>query len=286
MGPCARRARLVGRTATTAGTGWRADRDPTGGPRADRAPGLALRLAVTSLGAGVLRYVTEDGTLVEADATTPVAGPGGGPVDVVEGALASASVPTIFPPRRLADDLNVDGGVVNNVPVQAAANLGATRIIAVLAVPLVQPPDHPPPLPPGVEVAVIDPHVDVVGPFEVAQGLMLLDMDYGWLRAADVMAEVGEETCRQATAASDALVTARTQARHVEEAVEDRADPAGRPGDPRAARTDGARRPGHPQRARSAHPPEAARWWSGYEEHHPPDPPGLPDDPSNPDAGR
>ncbi len=34
-------------------------------------PGLQLRLAVTALRAGVLRYVTEDGTIVEADACTP-----------------------------------------------------------------------------------------------------------------------------------------------------------------------------------------------------------------------
>ena len=37
-------------------------------------PGLQLRLAVTALRAGVLRYVTEDGTIVEADAVHPSAG--------------------------------------------------------------------------------------------------------------------------------------------------------------------------------------------------------------------
>ena len=42
----------------------------------------------------------------------------------------------VFPPRPLADDVYVDGGVLQNMPVQAAAQLGATRIIAVLAVPL------------------------------------------------------------------------------------------------------------------------------------------------------
>ena len=45
-----------------------------------RRPGLQLRLAVTALRAGVLRYVTEDGTIVESDARTPApdesAGPG------------------------------------------------------------------------------------------------------------------------------------------------------------------------------------------------------------------
>ena len=37
-------------------------------------PGPQLRLAVTALRAGVLRYVTEDGTIVESDARTPAAG--------------------------------------------------------------------------------------------------------------------------------------------------------------------------------------------------------------------
>ena len=37
-------------------------------------PGLQLRLAITALRAGVLRYVTEDGTIVEEDAAHP--GPG------------------------------------------------------------------------------------------------------------------------------------------------------------------------------------------------------------------
>ena len=46
-------------------------------------------------------------------------------------------------------------------------------------------------------MTVIDPVVDVVGPFEVEPGLMRINMDYGWLRAADVMAD-GDAT-RSAT---------------------------------------------------------------------------------------
>ena len=99
-------------------------------------PGLQLRLAVTALRAGVLRYVTEDGTIVESDARTPAPGTSAGPVDLVDGAIASASVPMVFPPHPMADDDYVDGGVIEIVPVRAAAALGATRIIAVVAVPL------------------------------------------------------------------------------------------------------------------------------------------------------
>ena len=253
--------------------------------------------------------MTEDGTIVESDAVTPVAGAGSGPVDVLEGVLASASVPMIFPPRPLADDVYVDGGVVDNVPVHAAARLGATRIFAVLAVPLVQPPDRrdftkmngvgvflrsvgaiafagrqlvnlSPPLPPGVEVTVIDPVVDVVGLFEVAYGLMLLDMDYGWLRAADVLAEVDEDTRHRAEAATDTVTVARIQAWHREEAIW----AAGRAGAADLAAVVECKRAVEEAVAERKGlglptPPDAERWWNGYEAHHGPLPAGLPPNP-------
>ena len=186
-------------------------------------PGLELRLAVTALGAGVLRYVTGDGTIVEDDALTPAPGGASGPVDVLEGVLASSSVPLVFAPRHMADDVYVDGGVLQNIPVGAAVRLGATRIYAVLAVPLRPAPDrrdyaranmvgvflravgdvafidrqkqnlaHP--LPEGTTMTVVDPLVDVVGPFEVEPGLMRITLDYGWCRAADVTAELDPVT--------------------------------------------------------------------------------------------
>ena len=109
-------------------------------------------------------------------------------------------------------------GVIEIVPVSAAAALGATRIIAVVAVPLALPRDERDyaaapagyiglrsmgmigvaerqisnlnvPLPEGSALTTIDPVVDVVGLFEVEPGLLRINKDYGWLRAADVMAE-------------------------------------------------------------------------------------------------
>ncbi|HVX22040.1 MAG TPA: patatin-like phospholipase family protein [Acidimicrobiales bacterium] len=268
-------------------------------------PGLELRMAVAALGDGALRYVTQDGHIVASDAVTPVAGP----VDVLDGVLASATVPLLFPPRPLAGDVYVDGGVANNVPVDAAVRLGATRVFAILAVPLAQPRDHRdytrapaplvflraaggvafverqlanlnPPLPDGTTVTVIDPVVDVVGPFEVSQGLMLLDMDYGWMRAADVLAEVGDDVRRQAFSATDAVVVARTRAWHREEAMwaagrataADRRALAGLKGQVRDAVND-RKGLGLPT------PPDPERWWSGYEVHAGPAPADLPPDP-------
>jgi hypothetical protein len=211
-------------------------------------PGLQLRLAVTALRAGVLRYITEDGTIVEEDALTPAAGKSGGPVDFVDGVIASASVPLVFPPRPLADDDYVDGGVLQLVPVRAAVQLGAGRIIAVLAMPLrIERDDRTyvndtavnvglralgaiamadrqrenlgTPLPDGAALTTIDPVIDVVGFFEIEPGLLRINKDYGWLRAADVMAD-GDPTLL-ADMASDThrLVAARLQAWHLEETV-------------------------------------------------------------------
>ncbi len=50
---------------------------------------------------------------------------------------ASASIPVLFTPVELEDILLVDGGVVNNLPVDVAIDAGATKVIAVeLAHPL------------------------------------------------------------------------------------------------------------------------------------------------------
>jgi predicted acylesterase/phospholipase RssA len=209
-------------------------------------PGLQLRLAVTALRAGVLRYVTESGIIVEEDAITPAAGVAAGPVDVLEGALASASVPMVFPPRPLADDDYVDGGVLQNVPVRAALQLGASRIFAVLAIPLYtsreehnfstdqaaniglralgmisladrQRENLGIALTPGTSLTTIDPVVDVVGFFEAEVGLLRINRDYGWLRAADVMAE-GDPTLRAEIAAqTHQIAEARLRAWHTEE---------------------------------------------------------------------
>jgi predicted acylesterase/phospholipase RssA len=211
-------------------------------------PGLKLRLAVTALRAGVLRFVTEDGTIVESDAHTPAPGAAAGPVDVIHGAIASASVPMVFPPHPMADDDYVDGGVIEIIPVRAAADLGATRIIAVVAVPLELPRDERDytaapagyiglramgmigiadrqhsnlrvNLPEGATLTTIDPVVDVVGLFEVEPGLLRINKDYGWLRAADVLAEGDPALVADIADATHALIEARREAWRLEESL-------------------------------------------------------------------
>ncbi|MGI9579185.1 MAG: patatin-like phospholipase family protein, partial [Microthrixaceae bacterium] len=202
--------------------------------------GVELRMTVTALVAGETHYVCGDGTIVGPDAVTPT---GHSAVDAIEGALASSTVPMIFEPRPIGPEVYVDGGCLQNVPVQAAVELGATDIHAVLAAPLdPQPSDAnfstmnfvgiylrtsaeigfydtqrrnlATPLPDGATLNVVAPTVDVVSPFEVEPGLMLLDMDYGAMRAE----EAGTAEAAEAMAATDRVVVARERAWYLEAA--------------------------------------------------------------------
>lgn len=50
---------------------------------------------------------------------------------LVPALLATSAFPSIFPPVPYADMLLADGGIINNVPVDAAHRLGADKVIAV-----------------------------------------------------------------------------------------------------------------------------------------------------------
>ncbi len=57
--------------------------------------------------------------------------------------LASAAIPSIFPPVIIDGDVLVDGGVVNNVPISRAIQAGCTRIFVLLCGPLHYHPRQP-----------------------------------------------------------------------------------------------------------------------------------------------
>jgi NTE family protein len=277
-------------------------------------PGLKLRLAVTAMRAGVLRYVTEDGTIVEADACTPAPGPAAGPVDLIDAVIASASVPLVFPPRAMADDDYVDGGVIEIVPVDAAVRLGARRIIALVAVPLGLPRDErdyaaapaayiglramgmigiadrqranlAAPLPEGSSLTTIDPVVDVVGLFEVEPGLLRINRDYGWLRAADVLAEGDHDLMADVAASTHSLIEARCESWRLEEDLWHTAptEEAAIAGTLSLVREHKERvRATVEQRKQLGFPVPAGceAWWTEYEAHVQPRPGHLPASPS------
>ena len=284
-------------------------------PTLVRRPGLQLRLAVTALRAGVLRFVTEDGTIVESDARTPAPGAAAGPVDLIDGAIASASVPMVFPPRPMADDDYVDGGVIDIVPVGAAAALGATRIIAIVAVPLTLARDDRDyaaapagyiglrsmgmigvaerqlsnlavRLPEGATLTTIDPVVDVVGLFEVQPGLLRINKDYGWLRAADVLAEGDAGILADITDGTHAIAEARREAWRLEESLWAGTSPEREAAGTLAlvreqkekvrALVDRRKQLGFPV------PGDCEAWWTEYEAHTAARPDGLPPSPSPP----
>src|SRR5665213_1356017 len=88
----------------------------------------------------------------------------------VEHLLASCAVPLAARPHRIDGRWYIDGGLLNPLPVWAAVELGATRILALNVLPeipsvLLRPFvkgfravfGHHPPLPPGVELLTLTP---------------------------------------------------------------------------------------------------------------------------------
>ncbi|HEY5108157.1 MAG TPA: patatin-like phospholipase family protein [Acidimicrobiales bacterium] len=53
----------------------------------------------------------------------------------IEAILASAAMPAIFPPVEIDGEKYIDGGIVDNVPIQRALDAGATRIVILLCSP-------------------------------------------------------------------------------------------------------------------------------------------------------
>jgi NTE family protein len=207
---------------------------------------VTLRLTIASLRDGVARYVTEAGDVVTADALTPY--DAGGAPGVIEGMCASASVPVVFPPRRIGDDIYVDGGIVQNIPLRAAVSAGASDVIAILTGPRRTHSDDSDftqasflsiftrsaaditpmeltrtnldyPLADGAKLTVIEPTADVLGGFEVEQGLIEIDFDYGWLRAAETLSDADPADLRELAHISDEIIQQRERAWFAEERI-------------------------------------------------------------------
>jgi hypothetical protein len=83
-------------------------------------------------------------------------------------------------------------------------------------------------LPAGATLTTIDPVVDVVGLFEVQPGLLRINKDYGWLRAADVLAEGDPALLTGVAEGTHAIADARRQAWRLEESLWTQ-DPPGPP---------------------------------------------------------
>ena len=254
--------------------------------------GITLRIAVVALESGELRFVTEDGTLVDRDnRSLPEE-----PVDLVEAVRASCAIPMVFPPVRLGAENYVDGGVRESLPVDIAqAHLGVTECYAVVAGPST-----------GVAreesyddkdmlsivmrtttmimtdevqrdevvhakasgAVVIEPEFDVHDTLTIESGLVSIAIDYGYLRAA--------EAHRGATGAQQALTRDLITLRRDIWRAEERAfAPDAAAHDEQERLQQVAEITGLKFQLRDLlralpadHLPESAeRWWRGWEQH-------------------
>ena len=188
--------------------------------------GVHLRIAFVDLNSGDLRFMREDGVIVDRE-DRPV---GDDRYDITLGVWSSCALPGIFRPVKLGDSIYVDGGVRENVPVEmAVSGLGVTKPYVIIAAP------------PGVEqgdytnkdavtvlmrvanlvldetiedevewartagACVIQPRLNVHTPLTVDKTLLRINRDYGWIRAAEEITGASE----QARETNDAIIAAR-----------------------------------------------------------------------------
>jgi hypothetical protein len=139
-------------------------------------------------------------------------------------------------------------------------------------------------LPEGVTLTTIDPVVDVVGLFEVQPGLLRINKDYGWLRAADLLAEGDTAMVADMVDGTHAIVEARREAWRLEESLwsagRDDGSTAGTLALVREqkevvrALVDRRKQLGFPM------PDGCEAWWNEYEAHTRTRPDGLPSSPT------
>lgn len=189
--------------------------------------GVTLRLSMVALESGELRFMREDGRLVDrenelvSDTVT----------DISRGVLASCSIPLVFAPIEIDGEHYVDGGVRENVPTEMAiGKLGVNRCWVLSSTPTERTPETSFANKSMFQVMmratniltneserdelaysrsagarVIEPEVQVHDMLTVDPGLVRINRDYGWMRAA--------EECLEALPSESAMVRQVVQLR-------------------------------------------------------------------------
>lgn len=202
--------------------------------------GVRTRIAMVALESGELRFMREDGVLVDRD-DQPT---GEGPFDFSRGVLCSCSIPAVFAPVPMGREHYVDGGVRENLPAEMAMNLGCTTTYVVTSN---APGVHPSGSFAGKDIVsvvmraselqsdeterdeaayarsagavLIEPEIEVHGSLTIDPGLVRINMDYGWIRAAEALR--GSTVAEQALTRS--IIAAR---RRIWEIERDQLDPS------------------------------------------------------------
>lgn len=165
--------------------------------------GISLRISVLEMNSGRTRYVDENGHFTDNIEVMPL-------LDAVQ---ASASIPVAFAPVVTPTGTYLDGGTRDNLPLAIADAIGASSIVAIVPSPLgvspgnyenatllplagraievimdeLQLTDYKPHRGFGCPTKVIAPSFEVHNLFKVDTGLIQISMDYGYMRAYDVM---------------------------------------------------------------------------------------------------
>lgn len=141
-------------------------------------------------------------------------------VSLLDGILASASIPGIFLPVTLGGETYVDGGVREVLPLQVALDMGADLVWAIhcskappdkqpsfasstlleivgrslvdLAIGEIARDDTRTPVGSGRTVKIVQPTIDIHDATTIDPGLISIGMAYGYMRAADVWEGVPE----------------------------------------------------------------------------------------------
>ena len=184
------------------------------------ASGVQLRIAIVALESGELRYVTEDGRLLDRDGHAVADHE---PVDLSDAVRASCSIPMVLPPVRIGEEHYIDGGIRESLPADITQRvMGADPCYAVLAGPttgLAQESSYADKNMVAVMMrattgimtdelqrdeavaarregaVVIEPEFDVHETLTLTPGLTAIAMDYGYLRAAE--AHLGASSAQQ-----------------------------------------------------------------------------------------
>lgn len=173
-----------------------------------RTSGVTVRISMVGLESGELRYMTETGEMVDRE-NNPL--PEIPAADLSLGALASCAIPGVFAPVRIGDEWYVDGGTREATPAEMAIGpLDVDRCYVVVSAPVESPraasfesksmlhilmrsaeiltdeaERDEVALARSSGAIVIEPDLFVHDAITVDPGLLKINRDYGWLRAAE-----------------------------------------------------------------------------------------------------
>jgi predicted acylesterase/phospholipase RssA len=200
--------------------------------------GTTLRMAAVDIQTGKTRYFNEWGMIFDEDVTTLVNEPD---VDIHDAAIASASIPFFFPPRELHQSQYVDGGVRAFAPVWAAYKFAkwayggdpvtiyliighppvavlekpwnqvnsvdiGSQAMNIMAEDVIEKEAKPKPNGWDVSVKTIRPTMKFPDSLQVDPGLIRIYLDYGYMRAWDVIGAPDPAAAMQLT---DAIISLR-----------------------------------------------------------------------------